>query len=447
MINKIKEIVKNKIALNEISDIHWKVENSKDSSLLFVNSKKLDLKKIESLLKNRKWNVLITNDAKEISFENHYKVEDHFWKELQKYSLDILYPVKKDLKFIAVTGTNGKTSCAHLINYLAEANNIKCASIGTLGFYKYQKKIEDFFLTSPSYIDIRKSIFTHGKDLDCIAVEASSHGLDQDRMYEISFESAIWTNFTQDHLDYHKTMEEYFLAKIKILDKTKKLFIMESQKELLSKLPSDSFNKITKCEKIKIKTDDPFFKINYNLENLSLAYNSLKEVYPDIKLELKDKVEIPGRYQVIKKEENIVIVDSAHTPDALEKIGLEIKRNYPLRSLNILFGCGGDRDRTKRPTMAKVVGDLSKKIYLTSDNPRFEDPMQIIEDALKGVENKDIVVEVDREKALKIAIEELNSKSILLVAGKGHEAYIDKEGIKHPYSDYLFSKKYLEEKL
>lgn len=267
-------------------------------------------------------------------------------------------------------------------------------------------------------------------------MEASSHALMQQRMFGIVFDGAGWTSFSQDHLEYHKTMDAYFEAKsliYKHMRESGKLFVPKSQNDLYEKLKlfPQTEKAYTLPENLPL-----FFSTQFNRDNLEVAHAIVESVFDTVLSVDYKKLSSPdGRFYIREFKSNYLVVDFAHTPDALLNICKGIRKSFPGYKLKVLFGCGGDRDRTKRPLMGAVVDELADVAYVTSDNPRSEEPAQIIEDVLKGFTRIIPRKIVDRREAVKIAFSELKEKEVLLFAGKGHEDYILINGIKHPYSD------------
>jgi len=338
----------------------------------------------------------------------------------------------KPKNIIAVTGTNGKTSVADMFYQLFRLNNKPVASIGTLGI-KYNNKFLKTSLTSPDTISLHKTLnFLKKKKIENVIIEASSHGLHQERLHHINFKSAIFTNFSQDHLDYHKNMNAYLNAKLilfrKILRKRTKII---SDKDIL---PFKILKKISKKRELKlIDINNEFLKVKNQLpafpdfkkKNLAMAILAakicgLKEnlIYGKIK-KIND---VNGRLELVKKLPNKakVFLDYAHTPDAILKT-LEFLKNENKKDISIVFGCGGDRDKNKRPSMAKIANKYCSKIYITDDNPRNEDPQKIRKEHLKYISREKSFNIGNRRNAIKKSIKMANPGEIILVAGKGHE--------------------------
>lgn len=396
--------------------------------------------------------------------------------------LKFFYEIEiQEFNIFGVTGTNGKTTITTLLyNIFEELSNIdpnyKSALIGTVKYIVNKKVISESSvsnipLTTPDICTIYYLLYLCKKEnVKNIFMEVSSHSLDQDRINGIDFKITAFTNLSRDHLDYHKTMENYFEAKKKLFTKYKSEFkIINSQKrygKILSEelknnecknlvnfkirranskihsstLLSSFYLSFTdpisgKETKEKIETDLIGF---YNFENLSIVYitcyiffnyilktNDLHKVKEFIK-KSSTFLKNTGRLELINQSP-FVFIDYAHTPDALKntlKTLLEFKNTIKANRLILLFGAGGNRDKTKRPLMGKIASKYSDLIILTSDNPRNENPSKIVEDIEKGIEkNKKYFVEIDRKKAIEKALEIADKNDVILIAGKGHEKY------------------------
>ncbi len=431
----------NDIPLN-IKDIHWKTQDSDSESVLFY--KITDDKVFSERIDKAQYKWLVNNKDHPSRPMNSSIIPEDQWPEVQKEILDRLYPQPK-LKLIALTGTNGKTTTTDLVLQLGHLSGKKGLSVGTLGVREYNKTILDFGLTSPSFIDLRKFLSKYGRDKDFCVLEASSHALMQHRLYGLTFDMAGWLSFSQDHLDYHKTMEEYFAAKALLfnyLNDSAKCFVPSQQADLYDMIARVT-KKVQKTKHIEGKLP-LFFSTGFNRNNLEVAVDIVEATF-DLKVgDVFDKILPPdGRFFIKPYKSNFIVVDFAHTPDALDNICQGIRLSFPNHKLKVLFGCGGDRDRTKRPLMGKIAETWASEIYVTSDNPRSEDPAQIIDDIVKGMSSKNIRRIIERPKAVEQAFNELYENEILLLAGKGHEDYILIHGVKHPYSDIGEVEKFL----
>lgn len=379
------------------------------------------------------------------------------------------YPQNK-LKIIGVTGTNGKTSVAYILYNLLNKLGSKTMYIGTLGVYDndYYRETNN---TTPD-CDILAGEFYKAvkRKTKYVVMEVSSHALSFNRVKHIDFKGAIYTNLTHEHLDYHLTMENYLLAKQKLFNDLKEdsfaiinyddKYHYDIEKFTKGKIVHYGLEKNeNRISNISRGLEGVIFNLgNYqditskllgviNVYNLSAAFLCAKELGYDevlIKEKIKEIDTINGRLEKIYNDNYGVILDYAHTPDAMEKVLVEIK---PLVSnrLIVLFGCGGNRDTTKRPLMGEIASSYADVVYITSDNPRNEKPLMIIKDILKGCKNENkIVIEQDRELAIKKALLEIENGDILMVLGRGHEQYqiINNEYIK--FSDKEMIHKWIQ---
>lgn len=366
------------------------------------------------------------------------------------------------LKIIGVTGTNGKTSVCFMLKSILEQCGEKVGLIGTV-YNMIDKEIIPSKNTTPSAYELQ-SMFALMKKAGCsyCVMEVSSHALDQNRVYGIDFEMALFTNLTQDHLDYHLTMENYLAAKKKLFTMCKKAVINiddEYANELMAGLTCDVVTYSTKSDQadytaknIKIKSDGVSFEfVGYHLigrvktaiGGQFTPYNAMCAGTCALQLgySLEDVINtfatmtgVKGRAEVVPTNRDFtVIIDYAHTPDGLENI-IKTFKDCEKNRLTVLFGCGGDRDKSKRPKMGRIAVSLADNVIITSDNPRTEDPQQIINEILEGVKGYKTPYEVieNRVEAIKFAIKNAQKGDIIILAGKGHETYqVLKEGTIH----------------
>lgn len=434
----ISSILKIRSIDSSINDIQWKTQESCKTSLLFywINDDIASIAAFRERISNSKFAWLVVNKVIPDLPVNCTVIEEASWAEIQKQCLDVIYPLPS-LKFMALTGTNGKTTTTDLILQLGELMGKKGLSIGTLGVRENHRTLLDFGLTSPGLIDLRKFLFQYGQDKDFCVLEASSHALLQKRLWGLQFDGMGWTSFSQDHLDYHHSMEAYFEAKCLLFEQLKpkaKAFVPKEQDQLF-KMISPKFSRAFKSQEIKGELP-VFFQAKFNRNNLEVAVAILEDVFQEkVPYKWQELTPPDGRFYIRAFGSNYIIIDFAHTPDALDNICQGIHEAFPGFKLKTLFGCGGDRDRTKRPVMGSIAERWSDEIYLTSDNPRSEEPSKIIDDIAEGIKNKKFQQIVERPKAVQVALSELKEKEVLLLAGKGHEAYILIKGVKHPYSD------------
>ena len=336
----------------------------------------------------------------------------------------------KPKNIIAVTGTNGKTSVADLFYQLLSLNNVPVASIGTLGI-KYNNKVIKTGLTSPDTISIHKHLQNLKKNkIDNVIIEASSHGLHQDRLHHINFKAAIFTNFSQDHLDYHKTMKAYLNAKLilfkKILSKNSSIILDKTIKQFfyLKKIAKKRKLKLIEISKIinnlLVNTDSDF-----KVKNLAMAIAATKLCgLKDSELckSLKKVKDVNGRLELSRRFTNNikVFIDYAHTPDALLKTLQSLEKKYG-KNISLVFGCGGERDKKKRPLMAQIANSFARKIYVTDDNPRNEDPKKIRDELVNKIDKNKCFNIGNRAEAIKKSIINSDPNGVVLIAGKGHE--------------------------
>ena len=377
----------------------------------------------------------------------------------------------KPKNIIAVTGTNGKTSIANFYQQILSLNNKKAASIGTLGVLskKFNLKTNNTTIDSVNIHKILQKL--KRLDIDNVIIEASSHGLKQHRLNNIKFKTALFTNLSRDHLDYHKTMKDYLNSKLILFNKlvnikgniifdeklkeTKQLNIISKQRKLKKYTfgSNKSFIKITNIEKFRdqnkiyciINGKKYSFKTSLigkiQIKNLMFAMLAayLSKLRIDKILKSIHKIKpIKGRFEKIGnlKNNSNVILDYAHTPNALKTAILNIKDEFPLSKISLVFGCGGNRDKDKRSIMGSIAKKYCDTIYLTDDNPRTENPKLIRDQIKKGLKNKKFFEISSRSKAIYLAIKNLGAGDILIVAGKGHENYQEYKDNK-PFSDKL----------
>lgn len=424
---------KYQIELNKIEKIEWKTQNTNSRTILFytMGTGSEAQKVFEKRVNSCDFAYCIVNRKTSVRSQKIINVEANEFLELQKEICDEILPFESNFKSFSVTGTNGKTTTVDLLRQVCLLAGKNVLTIGTLGVWKNSLCVDEFGLTSPTYIDFRKYLSRYSKDIDVLAVEVSSHGLMQDRFYKFNFDFGAWTSFSQDHLDYHKTMDEYFCAKKKIFDCVINTVSLIDTEKFIDRLESPKLKLI----KTKNFNGNEFLAVEYNKKNMSLALDLMGSIGVDEKDIPLGKIHAPpGRFNILNYKKGHIVIDFAHTPDALKNICLEIKTSFPDFKLITVFGCGGNRDKVKRPLMGRAAVANSDYVYVTSDNPRFEKPKEIINDIIVGLELNKFEVEPDREAAIMKALSR-SEKQIVLIAGKGHENYIDQNGVKRPYSD------------
>jgi UDP-N-acetylmuramoyl-L-alanyl-D-glutamate--2,6-diaminopimelate ligase len=344
------------------------------------------------------------------------------------------------LNCYAVTGSNGKTSCAFMMNSVLRSAGKKTALLSTI-YNLIDDKKEMAHLTTPGILELYEFAAKAAK-AGCteLVMEVSSHALVQGRAMGVSYKTAMFTNLSHEHLDYHGTMENYYQAK-KILFMSELLgkgigFINLDNsygRRLYDELffrervgvSKRQFKIIENENGIKLDGFDVSLFGEHNAENAMLIIEWAREMGLQERAiaNALESISIPGRFEVVYNKNNRkAIVDYAHTPNALERT-LVAARKICKGSLHLVFGCGGDRDKTKRPEMAKIAEALADYVYLTSDNPRTENPEQILADAEKGFSAKKYIKQADRSAAIKEAANKTAENDILVIAGKGHEDY------------------------
>jgi UDP-N-acetylmuramoyl-L-alanyl-D-glutamate--2,6-diaminopimelate ligase len=380
------------------------------------------------------------------------------------------------LKLIGITGTNGKTTTSFIVKNILQNAGYKTGLIGTIANYIGEKKI-DSKLTTPESNDLNHFLLEMLEDECSYAVmEVSSHSLVLNRVYGLKFSAAIFSNITSDHLDFHQSFEEYFKAKKILFDNLSadSIAVINSDDKNSINIVSDCIAK-TITYGITIDSDYQIKNINYNLSGTSFTickngidynlqtslvgtfntYNAASAfavahsigIEPDIIVKGINSIpQVPGRFEIIGSGTKKVIVDYSHTADSLEKALQAIREIVKDKNQIItVFGCGGDRDKTKRPDMGRIATELSNYVYITSDNPRTENPYSIIDDIKIGITKNNFTVEESREEAIAAAIKNSNSNAVILVAGKGHENYQEINGVRNHFSDQEVAKKYLVE--
>lgn len=386
------------------------------------------------------------------------------------------YPYQK-IRSVGITGTNGKTTVTYLIKSILNAAGIKCGLIGTIG-YRIDEANTPLSNTTPGVIELHKLLKEMVEAGDqYVVMEVSSHALDQERVAGMVFKAAIFTNLTQDHLDYHKDMEGYFYAKQRLFKEhsdKKTNFIINGDdpfgRRLLASLggkkisygfsPDSDVNvtdfKLDK-DKSRIMIQTPLFKFNistkligkHNIYNILAAVSfGLSEGF-DLEAITKgiEAVRfVPGRLDRVESKRGFsVFIDYAHTEDALKNVLESLRAILHNGRIITVFGCGGDRDKDKRPKMGRVASILSDYCIVTSDNPRSEDPEAIIAQITEGMEKKNFQVEEDRALAITKALAMAKENDFVLVAGKGHEPYqIIKDKVL-PFDDKMMVLKIISE--
>jgi UDP-N-acetylmuramoyl-L-alanyl-D-glutamate--2,6-diaminopimelate ligase len=385
-------------------------------------------------------------------------------KALAKISANYYGNPSRTLEMVGVTGTNGKTTTTHLIKSILEAAGKKVGLIGTIE-YKIGMEALSATHTTPESLELNELLaLMLERGCSSVSMEVSSHALHQSRVHGLKYDVAVFTNLSQDHLDYHGTMEEYFKAKQSLFEMKPTWVVSNIDDEWGNRIAtSASGNRVTygasmsadvrpsstelsiDGTKLQLRHANETTSISsglvgrFNVYNIMAAFSAglaLGLSKPDILRGIEDLKNVKGRFERVTSPKGwSAIIDYAHTPDALEKCLRAIHDVMPKSNrgrIITVFGAGGDRDRTKRPLMGKIASGLSDVTIVTSDNPRMEDPERIIDEIFTGIENRSHVKrEADRKKAIQQASETAVSGDVILVAGKGHEEYqvIGKEKI------------------
>lgn len=377
------------------------------------------------------------------------------------------------LRVIGITGTNGKTTTTHLVAGILRAAGFRTGTIGTLGTELMGELLPSQHTTPEA--DQLQALFAQmrARGAQALAMEVSSHALAQYRTDHTAFDAAVFTNLTQDHLDYHGTLEEYFQAKLRLFREypaaSSKPFVAsinldDPHGEIMAKetvgraltyatqreeadIRAQDVRVEPGCVAFRVRTPAGEFEAQLNIGGAFQVYNALAAIGVGIGLGIELEAiarglaslkSVPGRFEAVPTGGRgfHVIVDYAHTPDGLENLLASARRLHPRRVL-VVFGCGGNRDRTKRPIMGRIAATRAEVAVVTSDNPRHEEPQAIIEDILGGMSEGGarILVEPDRRKAIGMALQEAQEGDIVLIAGKGHEDYQIIGDTKLPFDD------------
>jgi UDP-N-acetylmuramoyl-L-alanyl-D-glutamate--2,6-diaminopimelate ligase len=373
------------------------------------------------------------------------------WGATLEWLCDRFYPVgPADWVIAGVTGTNGKTTTVKYLESMLLAAGRRVLSIGTLGLALNGVPERGTGFTSPPYIELRRILDEYRARADTLVMEISSHALDQQRVHGLRLAAAAWTNFSQDHLDYHGDEASYFAAKARIVDQLAAgTPLLTTSAEVVQRLDAwfagSAPVRLLETPRLdpEVLRQRPFLALEYNRTNYALAEAMAESVLGHAPRDPWRSLQpVDGRFEVRVHGSRTIVVDFAHTPDALANVLCAIRGAYPQARIVTLFGCGGDRDRDKRPLMGAAVCRGSDRVIVTSDNPRFEDPERIIADALSGMAGcavrPDVIV--DRAEAIAHLFDRLAERPaaepwVALIAGKGHERYIDRNGVKTSYSD------------
>ncbi len=453
---KLETLLKGIEVMNEFKDVEVKEVSSdsrtvtKDSVFVCINGRNFDSHSVATELERQGVKAFVVEH--DVGVKNQIIVKDTR-KAYAIMCANFEGNPAKSLKIVGITGTNGKTTTAFLIKNILENAGKKTGLIGTIEYSVGDgKKYEG--LTTPTSEQLTK-MFSQMVQNGCeyCVMEVSSQALAQSRVFGINFDCAVFTNLTQDHLDYHGDMQTYANAKKELLKNADKAIINLDDEyaefmtdgldcSVVTYSISDVKADYT-AENIKLKNDSVQYefvgnsligRVHLGIPGKFSVYNSMAATscaltlgipFTDILATLAKSSGVSGRAEVLKTDTPYtVMIDYAHSPDSLKNILLTLNE-FKVGRLITVFGCGGDRDKTKRPQMGKIATDNSDVAVVTSDNPRTEDPNLIIEDILEGIDNKKCKVEVieNRAKAIEYALSIAKENDIVLLAGKGHEDY------------------------
>lgn len=469
--------------LKEIEDITIDSRSVKKNSLFFaIKGFKTDGHKFIT--------DAINNGASAIVLEDYSTVPDQIFshagcvkivvqdsrKSLAEFSHNFYGRPSNKINLIGITGTKGKTTTAFYVKNIFQTAGYKTGLLGTIANFIGEKEIKTM-LTTPQSHEINKLLSQMILE-DCThcVMEVSSHSLDLHRVDYLNFTTGIFTNITSDHMDYHVTFEHYLSSKKILFDMIKSdgKIIINSDDESSARLVKDSAaqkyfygkkeNADFRIQNVEFSLEGTSFEIYYDNNKYDLrtglvghfnAYNAASAFAAavvngvDIQTAIKGietTLQVPGRFEIISKKNKKVIIDYSHTSDSLKQaltaVHHLVKDERPVYTV---FGCGGDRDKTKRPVMGGIASGMSKQVYVTSDNPRTEDPYKIIDDVLKGINQNNYKVIENREEAIRSSIFESEDNAVILIAGKGHENYQEINGVRKHFSDKEISEKYLKE--
>ena len=392
--------------------------------------------------------------------------------------VDEIYNIKhKKFENFFITGTNGKTSAVHFLSEIFKKNDFAYASMGTLGSFLEGNKIEGQKLTTENPLFIRKFLKKVQNHTKHVFFEASSIGINQKRLDGLEIKHVGFTSFAKDHLDYHQTTSNYLSSKLELLSNRSLETLAFNQdmnitKEIKQNANARSIFSISSSNKkaeiyyeildidengwIRFDTFTPWGQFtsnvrlwaDYNVLNLLISLPYYYYCFGEIKSFFRKIENIPlpnGRFEVLdfKTKHKKVIIDFAHTPEAMEKLLSQLSINYK-EKIYLVFGCGGDRDKGKRPKMGAIAEKYATKIFLTSDNSRSESTDEIIDMIAAGIKDKlKIQINIEREKAIQLAINSMSHDDVLVVAGRGHENFQIEQGNRLKFSDREIVKKCL----
>ena len=382
----------------------------------------------------------------------------------------------KKVKLIGVTGTKGKTTTTYMIKHILEKQGIKTGLVGTIAIYSGDKMLKESDRTTPESIELQQCFNQMVADgCKAIVMEVSSQSLKLNRVAGCDFDIGVFTNFSEDHISpkEHPNMEDYFNSKLKLFSMCKYGFVnaddLYSSKvpKLATNCQIETYGIDNTCKLLakdititnsyvdfKVKLGDKNERVKIQIPGRFSVYNSLAAISVALKLgcsadNIKEallEVKVPGRSELVENSKDLTImIDYAHSPESLQSI-LKAVKSYAKGKVISVFGCGGDRDTTKRPIMGEISGEIADFTVITSDNPRTEDPQKIvdqIEEGIKRTKGKYTTI-VDRKEAIKYAINMATKRDIIILAGKGHEPYQEINGVKYPFDEKIIVKQIIE---
>ena len=387
-------------------------------------------------------------------------------RALAELSYEFYGSAYNNFELTGITGTNGKTTLTHLLYQIAESAGKNPALIGTLGIRTHEGLVAGD-RTTPESSDLAKTFDDlHKKNIGSVFMEVSSHAIVLDRVHTLRFDAAVFTNLTQDHLDFHLSMETYFEAKAKLFDHMKPgargIINIDDPygRRLYNDLEIGKYSYAVENPDADYHYSDLLIDVNgihgvlstpggpvhvsapllgkFNAENIAGAIAVWQTLYPEIAIDLNEFPfkAVEGRMEMVKTTKSTAVIDYAHTPDAMEKALKAASELENRHRIITVFGCGGDRDKAKRPIMGRIAESYSDKIILTNDNPRSEEPGIIINEILEGIsDKKKTEVCIDRKRAIEMAWNKSRPGDLLMILGKGAETYMEIRGERIPFND------------
>ncbi len=467
---QLKKLIKNLSVKEIIGDLDIDIHEIKiDSNFvtkgdLFICIKGGDFDGHEFAVKAEQYGALAVVTERKLDVFIPQIIVENTRLAMGELAKEYYLPKTQNLKLIGVVGTNGKTSTTHIIKTILDSAGVKCGVIGTLGVY-YGDKFLEPSLTTPDPLELYKIFKDMAEDgVKAVIMEVSAHAIHFGKVKGLNFEVGVFTNFTRDHLDFFEDMEKYKNTKVSFFkDNVCKYIVTNSDDKVGLEIanlrsdsitygvynPADVFGIDIKCSRFGssfvLNLFDCIYSVDMNLIGEFNVYNALASATATALFGIKtDKIieglgkvkNVSGRLECVFDGDYSVFVDYAHTPDGLEK-SLVALRDICTNRLICIFGCGGNRDKGKRSQMGRISGELADFTIVTSDNPRYEEPMEIMMEIESGVleKSKKYVLVQDRVEAIRYAMEMAKQNDVILIAGKGSEKYQETLGIKRVYND------------